>query len=366
MCLQRPAHHRVAGHHVGGGDLAGHPGRGAVAGRRREVGRADGGTGPGAVDRSARTRTPPRPWPPGQPPAGRPPGKPGRFRSSARHSWAFSVPTSAWLAAPPGPPTGQVTGARWASPRAAAAAAAISPSRSTGGLVLRAFPGQPPDYSRNWLGCFYWCASQAPVTPLRRMAKRPSRVGSPAPFDRAGGRAVRRFARAFRWRAPRRAQPRRAARRGPCAQPVPGVARGHPARRPLPRRPRPAPVPASSGERRALHPTGGRSPLVPRTRRGSPADSSRPAWPWSAWPRSAWPRAAGAGVPGLGSSGAGDAAGAWSPGRSASSGERREGGTRLFSPMRKPPGGVSGTPSTALQRSTRRVTFQATSRTVTR
>jgi hypothetical protein len=99
---------------------------------------------------------------------------------------------------------------------------------------------------------------------------------------------------------------------------------------------------------------GGRSLLLPRTRRGSPAGSPGPVLLAVAGPA----------VSGLGSSGAGEAAGTRSPGRSTSSGECRDGGTRLFSRMRKPPGGVSGTPSTALQRSTQCVTFQAASRKV--
>jgi hypothetical protein len=98
---------------------------------------------------------------------------------------------------------------------------------------------------------------------------------------------------------------------------------------------------------------GGRAPFVPRVRRGSAEDVPVDA------PGADLEPAAGFPVSDTGPSRSGGAR-AVSAGRSAASDDCRDGGPRLSSRMRDPPGGVSGTPTTAVQRSTRRVTFQDT------
>ena len=71
--------------------------------------------------------------------------------------------------------------------------------------------------------------------------------------------------------------------------------------------------------------TGGRAPFVPRTLRGSGVDAL-------IWPSSPWATSGKEDSPGVGGT-----AGAASADRSLSSGERPDDGTRLPSPMRKPP-----------------------------
>jgi len=96
---------------------------------------------------------------------------------------------------------------------------------------------------------------------------------------------------------------------------------------------------------------GGRAPFVPRVRRGSAEDVPAGSPGADLEPGAGFP------VSGAGPSRSGGARAA-SAGRSAASGDCRDGGTRPSSRMRDPPGGVSGTPTTAVQRSTCRVTFQ--------
>jgi len=96
---------------------------------------------------------------------------------------------------------------------------------------------------------------------------------------------------------------------------------------------------------------GGRAPFVPRVRRGSAEDSAAGSADADVAP------AAGILASGTRPSGSGGAR-AVSAGRSAASDDCRDGGPRLSSRMRDPPGGVSETPATAVQRSTCRVTFQ--------